>query len=274
MRIHTNAKINLTLDITGKRNDGYHLIESIFTPIPFCDVLDIELSNDIRVTTTMSYIPTDSRNLAYKAAELFFNETRIKGGAKIHITKNIPIRAGLGGGSSNAAGVLTALNNLYNANLSIQALSDIGVKIGADVPFHILNKTVLAEGIGEILTHLPPPPPCTMAVIIPDFGVSTVKAFNHFNIADENILRPNTKMAIEALQNQDLTMLGHAVGNALESSVASLFPKINEMKTVLLSAGAICASMTGSGSCVFGIFPPNSAPPVRFANSKVIMLNI
>ena len=270
MQIKANAKINITLDVRGKRSDGYHNLESIFVPIPLYDNIEIYKDKFLTLTTNDENLPTDSRNLAFKAACRFFEHTEIIGGAKIHINKHIPIGAGLGGGSSDAAHVLLALNKLYKTSLSDAELTKIATTLGADVPFYVLNKTALATGIGEKLEPLPPMPRCTVCLILPDFSVSTKKAFSMLDLRDKEIIRPSNVRAIAALKEQNLEELCRAMGNVLETSVRKMYPRIEYMKSAMLEAGAMKAMMTGSGSCVFGIFPPNIIPKVTHPNARIV----
>ena len=178
--------------------DGWHEIRSVMHPIPLYDIINIEQKNEgITLKCNKPYIPTDHRNLIYKAAKLFFDETGIKKGVNITLEKYIPVGAGLGGGSSNAAATLLALNSIFKTGISTQKLSELGAKIGADVPFFIANQTQLAEGIGEKLTILPPLPCCYLVLVIPAFSIRTKLAYSQ--VAGLNMPCTTNKM-IEALK--------------------------------------------------------------------------
>jgi len=274
MQIKANAKLNLTLDVRSKRTDGYHNIESIFVPIPLCDIIEIYKDKQLILTNNDPRLPNDSRNLAYRAACAFFGHTRISGGARIHITKNIPVGSGLGGGSSDAAHVLKALNNLYKTSLTQEALSKIAVSLGADVPFYINNVAALASGIGEKLMPLPAVPRCKICLILPDFSISTKKVFSMLNLRDKTLIRPDNAQAIQAIREQNLMTLCGAMGNTLETPASAMYPQIPLMKATLMEAGALGTAMTGSGSCVFGIFEPNAIPNVSFPGAKIVYFDM
>lgn len=176
--IRSYAKINITLDVLRRREDGYHEVKMIMQTVSLYDKIRVcKLKEDIRLRVNLSYLPTDSRNLAYKAAQLFFEKTGVQGGAEIQIEKHIPVAAGLAGGSGNAAAVLFALNELYHTELSQERLAEIGLEIGADVPYCIYGGTMLAEGIGEKLKRLPQMPQCYIVLVKPQISVSTKKVY-------------------------------------------------------------------------------------------------
>lgn len=245
------AKLNLFLDITGKRGDGYHLIKSVMQSVDVFDRVKIKKSDAVSVKCSESSLDGES-NLAYKAAALFFNKTGISGGAEIYIEKRIPMQAGMAGGSADAAAVLYGLNTLYEAKLSEDELCAIGAKLGADVPFSLCGGTKLSEGIGECLSPLPELPDCVFVIIKPDAGMSTAESYR---IYDEHeaagVEHGDFSSMSTALDNEDVSGISYALYNALEVTVPDSVLKI---KRKLISAGALGAVMTGSGTAVFGIF--------------------
>ena len=252
MKKYCNAKVNLTLDMTGLREDGYHLLRSVMHPIPLCDILTIEKGEGIELECNIKIIPTDDRNLVCKAAKLFFEKTGIDGGMKAFLKKNIPFGAGLGGGSADGANTLMALNELYNYGASNETLKDWAVQLGADVPFFIDNKPALAEGIGEILSPSKALPPCQLALIKPRFSVNTKKAYELLGDYKE---AERTNALISALEKGDWQEISKAIGNGMQKRIAEEYPEINNICNELMAKGAYAASMTGSGSAVFGLFP-------------------
>ena len=253
MKIRAYAKINLTLDITSKRDDGYHDVKMIMQEISLYDTIDIERSDDIEIECNIPYIPCDERNLAYKAVLEFNKYTNKNAGAKIYINKIIPSGAGLGGGSSDAAAVVKALDKLYNTNLTERDKMNICEKLGSDVPFFILGGTCLAEGRGEILTKLPSIPKCYVLLAKPSFSVSTKIAYQNFDITKLK-RHPETDAAIEALKSGDIVLLAEKMKNVLEPPVVNQYPKIKILKYEIKKGRALNSIMTGSGSTVFGIF--------------------
>ena len=240
MTINANAKLNLFLDILGKRDDGYHNITSIMQEIDLHDILDVELSNnlDICVSCDNSLIPTDNRNIAYRAAELFAKRLkRVSGysfGVKIHIQKKIPVMAGLGGGSADAAAVLKALNRLHDDVFGKDALLEMGLELGADVPFCLTGGRAQCRGIGEIITPFADLPPQFYVIVQPDFYFDTKSAYERFS-GVEGGFKPSEPFLniFQQLYNDE---------------------RIDGICDELLALGAKSASMTGSGSAVFGVF--------------------
>ena len=251
------AKVNLSLDVTSKREDGYHNLEMIMHTIRLFDTLTVICENsektEITTSSNLSYVPNDERNLCYKAAQLFFDETGLS--AKVHIdaNKKIPVGAGLGGGSSDAAGTLVALNKLMRNPLSQDRLAAISKGIGADVPFFIYGGCMLAEGIGEILTPLPQLDGATFLIAKPNFGVSTPWVYKNL-VLDSNTPHPNTKEVIAAIKRNDLSALAQHTGNTLEFVTLKQYPEINRYKKLMEKGGAVYSLMSGSGSAVFGIY--------------------
>ena len=254
--LKSRAKINLSIDVLGKRQDGYHLVEMIMQTIDLYDLIEInEKDNDqITIKSTSDEIPLDCNNLVYKAANLIKKTFNINKGVEIHIKKNIPVAAGMAGGSSNAAAVLVGLNKLWTLNLSNQQLEKIGLKLGADVPFCINGGAVLASGIGEELT---PIKGLTKDVCIlvckPDLFVSTKEVYECIDSKDID-KRPNNKFLIECLKNEDTRQLAENMFNVLEGVTMDKHPVIQQIKDIMTNNRALGAMMSGSGPTVFGLY--------------------
>lgn len=249
------AKINLSLDVLGKLENGYHEVEMVMQSLSLFDLIICDKQKyGIVLNSNCKFIPNDSRNIAYKAADLFFKKTGITGGAKILIHKNIPVSAGLAGGSGNAAAVLCALNLLYNANLSDSELCALGLELGADVPYCIMGGTKLAKGIGEEICELPKLKKMPVLLVKPTEGVSTAEIYNAIDTA-ENLVHPDTKAVISAIENGDTAALCENICNIMETVTAGKMPEISKIKEKMLSLGAMASIMSGSGPTVFGIFP-------------------
>lgn len=263
MRIAARAKINWTLDIVGKREDGYHLMDMLMQPISLAD--DITLLPQEELTLSVSGFPRVNpgpENLALRAAVLLKQATGYTGGASIHVHKRIPVGAGMGGGSADAAGVLAGLNRLWGAGLTQAELETLGLQLGADVPFCLRGGLQRAQGVGELLTPLPCGGLYWLVVIQPCPGLSTKEVFSRFSLeACEG--KPDTQGAAEALAQGDWRRLCSCLGNVLQAVSAELRPEISEAITALRAKGAAGAWMTGSGSAVFGLF--TSAPAARAA---------
>ncbi len=252
--VRTPAKINLSLDILGKRYDGYHFIKTIMQTVSAYDEITVEPNeaNEIRIFCDTQGIPLDYRNLAYKAAIAFFEHIDISpSGIDITIKKQIPAMAGLAGGSSDAAAMIVALNELMETQLSTEELCTIGEKIGADVPFCILGGTALAEGVGDILNPLPNIPECYILIVKPDVNISTPEAYKRFDDL-EYAKSSEFDDLIAAIAMQDIEKISSLLFNAFEY-VADC-DEIFKIKDKMLEAGAMGALMTGSGSAVYGIF--------------------
>jgi 4-diphosphocytidyl-2-C-methyl-D-erythritol kinase len=258
------AKINLSLDVTGKREDGYHLLETVMQTIDLCDIITVDVeekgSEDIRITlaSSGSSIPLDARNTAYKACAGYFEELAGKTtstGFDIHITieKHIPMQAGLAGGSADAAGVLKALDYLFNGVIDFVKLMNIAVSVGADVPFCLSGGTCLCEGIGEIISPLKGLLITPVLIIKPPFGVSTPWIFKQLEIADIQ-KRPDTPAVIRSIESRDFDELFSRTANVLEEVTAREYPIIKEIVTTMLGYGAAGSMMSGSGSSVFAVF--------------------
>lgn len=252
------AKINLSLDVIGKREDGYHNLKMIMQSITLFDEVTLEKSsNNITISCNNSNIPVNKDNICYKVAKSMMEKYNLEGGIKILINKNIPIAAGLAGGSTDAAGVIKGINKLYNLNLSIDVMKQIGLSVGADVPFCISMGTALAEGVGEIITRLNPVKAwCVLAK--PDISVSTGAVFGNLKI-NEIIKHPDTELLIEYINNNDLENLSENMVNVLETVTIKKYPIILEIKNIMMEFNALGSLMSGSGPTVFGLFDDRSA---------------
>ncbi len=249
------AKINLTLDVCGKRIDGYHDIKSIMQTVSIRDDIEIDIGTGKPWTLhcTMENIPTDERNLAWKAAKLYCDTMKIDpDGIAIRITKRIPVEAGLGGGSADAAAVLRALNRHYGNPLSIMALAELGAQIGSDVPFCVICGTAMVEGRGERIRKLPDLADCFFVVCKPEFSCSTAELFHE--IDSEPIgKRPDHNAMESALISGDLGKIAENVYNVFDPLVTKEHLELNYIKSIFNSYGAVAYQLTGSGSAVFAI---------------------
>lgn len=253
----TPAKINLTLDVTGKLENGYHTLSMIMQSIDVCDELSFEKTADETILFSMNKelpdkIPAE-KNLVYKAAKLMKNTFKIDGGFKIHLTKNIPAAAGLAGGSSDCAATLIGINELCGLGLDIEKLCEIGVKLGADVPFCIRKGTMLAEGIGEILTPLTPLTGIPVLLIKPNISISTPYVYKHLKL-NELDYHPDNKAVISYIKDNNIKKIAASLSNVLETVTIPENPIIAELKHYLTENGAIGSLMSGSGPTTFGIF--------------------
>lgn len=247
------AKINLSLDVLHKREDGYHEVEMIMTTIDLADRLELTLleQNTIKITSLNRFVPDDSRNLAYQAALLLKERFNVQKGVAITIEKVIPVAAGLAGGSSDAAAVLRGLNKLWGLDLSIDELAKIGSEIGSDVSFCVYGGTALATGRGEIITELPAAPTCWVILAKPFIGVSTADVYRRLNVA--NIKHPNTKEMIQAIETGNYNQVCNNVENVLEDVTFQLHPEVAQIKEQMKRFGADAVLMSGSGPTVFGL---------------------
>lgn len=249
------AKLNLTLDVLGKREDGYHDIRSIMQTVSIRDDIEIDVGTGKpwSLTCDKEGIPTDSRNLAWKAAKVFFAAAKKDPqGLSIRITKRIPSEAGMGGGSADAAAVLRALNRHYGAPFSILALAELGAQVGSDVPFCTVCGTAMAEGRGERLRTLPGMPDCCIVVCKPEFSVSTPELYRQL---DQKAIacRPNHQAMESALLAGDLGKVAENLCNVFDPVVTQEHLEINYIKSIFHSYGAVGQQMTGSGSAVFAL---------------------
>ena len=255
MKIKAYAKINISLDIVGKReSDGYHLLKMIMQNIDLYDEISIEKQKEgITITCNKNYVPTDSRNLAYKAASLFKETYNIEDGVHIDIVKNIPVSAGLAGGSTDAAAVLKLMNKIFEVNVSDEELMDIGLKLGADIPYCINGGTALCEGIGEKITTLQPFKDKILVLVKPSFGVSTKEVYKSFNL-DRVKVHPKTESLIEAMEQDNLYYVANNMKNLLENVTLRKHNILIKIKEDMNRYGAVGSMMSGSGPSVFAFF--------------------
>ena len=250
------AKINFSLDIVSKMDDGYHNMKMVMQSVTLNDEVTVDCTpgEGIRIEAGLPYLPGDDRNIAVKAAIAFYDYTGISGfRTKIRIKKRIPVCAGLGGGSADGACVLRILDRLFRANIGYAALERLGVSIGSDVPFCIAGGTRLAEGRGEILTDLAPAPRCSIVICKPPFSFSTPELFGRVN-CEKIRARPDTDGMVEALEKKDLESIARRMYNVFEDVLPRGAREIADIKYALLDKGALGAVMTGSGPAVFGVF--------------------
>lgn len=259
MLIKAHGKINLSLDIVGKREDGYHLLEMVMQSLSLHDeVVITQIEKGIELTCNKSYVPEDERNIAYKAAKLILEEKAIDKGVNIEIIKNIPVSAGLGGGSSNAAAVLQGINSLFNLEMEKEELMAMGLELGADVPYFFEGGTALVKGIGEEIIPLNPFKDQTILLIKPSFGVSTKEAYGLFSL-DKVKRHVETNELIHALENVDYQRISYFQRNLLENVVLRKYPILKNIKKTLKRYGASSALMSGSGPTIYGIFENENA---------------
>lgn len=249
------AKINLGLDVTGRRPDGYHEVRMVMQTIGIYDelLLKREKQPGIRIMTDHAEVPADETNLCYRAAASVLQRCGYREGISITLKKRIPVAAGMAGGSADGGAVFHGLNELLDLGLSLEELCEMGVKIGADVPFCIMGGTALAEGIGEKLTPLPSPPDCSLVIVKPDISVSTRWVYENL-FADRLVHHPDINGMIEALGEKSLTGIAERMENVLETVTEKKYPVIGEIKAQMRELGADGALMSGSGPAVFGIF--------------------
>jgi len=246
------AKINLTLDTLYKREDGYHEVEMIMTTIDLNDRLTFECRDDgeIIIDVEHNFVPSDHRNLAYKAAKLMQDRYNIKKGVKISLEKSIPISAGLAGGSSDAAATFRGLNELWGINESLETLSELASEIGSDISFCIYGKTALCQGRGEKITHLPKPPSAWVVIAKPDIGVSTPEIYGALDL--ENKDEVQTQACLKAIENNDYAAMCQSLGNSLEKVTMQLYPEVEKLKNTMSNTGVDAALMSGSGPTIYG----------------------
>ena len=265
------AKINLSLDIVSKMDDGYHNLKSVMQSVGLCDEITVEClpGEGVCVDAGLPYLPSDERNIAAKAALAFFGFTGISGyRTHIAIKKSIPVCAGLGGGSTNGACVLRLMDKMFETKLECKSLVALGKSIGSDVPFSIYGGTKLAEGRGEILTDLSPIPRCFIVICKPPFSCSTPELFGIVK-CDKIRARPDTDGLIKALEMEDLGGIARRMYNVFEDVLPRGKLEISEIKSSLLDHGALGAVMTGSGPSVFGVFDSKDNAQSAFFDLKM-----
>ena len=259
IELQANAKINLTLDVLKKREDGYHELKMIMQTVSLFDNISIQkTAESIRLKTNLRYLPTDKRNIAYGAAELFLKKSGIKSGLDINIKKTIPVAAGLAGGSTDAASVLVGLNKMFGKVFSERELLEMGGELGSDVPFCIRGGCALCEGRGELLTPLPDLPATTFLIVKPPIRVSTAAVYGSLR-ADKIAERPDTDGAIAAISRGDREAVAVRMFNVLETVTAKEHPEIDMIKREMIEYGAIGSVMSGSGPAVIGLFTDRKA---------------
>ena len=257
LELRARAKINLSLDVLRRKEDGYHDVKMVMQTLKLYDrvIMSRNGSGKITVESNQFYLPTDERNIAYKAAKILKDEFHIPDGVHIKLGKYIPVAAGMAGGSTNAAAVLFGMNRMFGLGLSQQELMDRGVKLGADVPYCLMRGTVLAEGIGERLTPLPPMPDCHVLIAKPPISVSTRFVYENLHVNDLGAeAHPDVDRVIAGLQNQDIRGLAESMGNILERVTIPEYPVIEDIRRMMEKNGALGARMSGSGPTVFGLF--------------------
>ena len=267
------GKINLGLDVLGRRDNGYHDVRMVMQTVYLYDQIKIERTKEpgIQLSTNLFYLPVNENNLAYQAANLLMEEFQISEGVKITLDKHIPVAAGMAGGSSNAATVLFGINQMFSLGLSQKELMERGVTLGADVPYCIMRGTVLAEGIGEILTPLPDMPKCYILIAKPPISVSTKMVYEKLD-AHEIQEHPDIDGILHGLENQDLQQIASCMGNVLEKVTIEEYPVIEEIKSVMKDNGALNDMMSGSGPTVFGIY--DDKQQAKNAASKIKELQL
>ena len=276
------GKINLGLDVLGRRENGYHDVRMVMQTVYLYDRIIMKKSKTpgIRLETNLYYLPVNENNLAYQAAQMLMDEFHIEEGVSIQLDKHIPVAAGMAGGSSNAAAVLFGMNRMFSLGLSQKELMERGVKLGADVPYCIMRGTVLAEGIGEILTPLSPMPKCYVLIAKPAISVSTKMVYEKLD-SHEIEDHPDIDGILAGLKAGDLKKVAGSMGNVLERVTVDAYPVIDQIKKMMIKEGALNAMMSGSGPTVFGIFEEKAtarkaADAIRDARltKKVYVTNI
>ena len=263
------AKINLGLDVVRKREDGYHEVRMIMQTIHLYDQLLITKKKEqgISITANLDFLPTDESNLIYKAAKLLQETYEMKEGVSVKLQKYIPIAAGMAGGSTDAAAVLYGMNELFHLGIKRQKLMELGVQIGADVPYCLMRGTALAEGIGEKLKSLPPVPKCPVLIAKPGIGVSTKYVYENLKL-DEHTKHPNIYAQVAAIRKHDLKGITAHMGNLLETVTIPKYPVIDEIKRCMMESGALAAMMSGSGPTVFGLFEDEHTAQNAYSQMK------
>lgn len=255
LELNSYAKINLTLDVLGKNENNQFEFKMIMQKVDFADeiVMRKMKAEGIKLNTNLPWVPTDSRNLVYKVVDRVKKKYNIEEGIFIDINKKIPVAAGLGGGSANAATALKGMNELFELNMSQEELIELGKEFDSDIPYCLMDGTCLVEGTGEKITALPEIPKCYVLLCKPDVIVSTREVYKNFNL-DKIKIRPETDKMIEAINNGDLKEIGSLLCNTMESYTGNICSDIREIKKDMINGGALGASMSGTGATVFGIF--------------------
>jgi len=254
MLVKAYGKINISLDIVGKREDGYHLLKMIMQNVDLYDSMSFQKCNKgINISCNKPYIPTDEKNLVYKAAKLFMETYNINEGVNIYLKKNIPVAAGMAGGSTDAAAVFKTLKQLFKVDVDDQELMKLGVKIGADVPFCMIGGTALCEGIGDIITPLAPFKNQILVLVKPNFGVSTKEVYKNLDIS-KIFKHPDTEGLIKAMEEEKLVDVCNGMKNLLENVTLRKYPVLKRIKEDMVRMGSMGAMMSGSGPTIFAFF--------------------
>lgn len=253
------AKINIGLDVTGIREDGYHEVKMIMQTVNLFDKITISKVAEpgVSMTTNLKFLTVGDDNLCIKAAKLLIDEFDIKQGIQISLEKHIPVAAGMAGGSTDAAAILFGMNKMFKLGLSRKDMMERGVKLGADVPYCVMRGTALAEGIGEVLSPLPPMVKCPVLIAKPGISVSTKQVYEALDSCFDKVVHPDIDGIIEDIKNQDLTAICSKMGNVLEDVTIPMHPVIADIKKCMMDNGAVGAMMSGSGPTVFGFFNDN-----------------
>lgn len=255
LQLKAYGKINLGLDVLGKREDGYHEVKMIMQTVKLFDKLTFRLlpEDEIRIKTNLGFLPVDESNLVYKAVRLLKDTYDIKQGMEIDLFKCIPVAAGMAGGSTDCAATLIGAAKLFHLHLSKRDIMELGVKLGADVPYCVLRGTALSEGIGEVLTSLPPIPDCYILIAKPPVSVSTKYVYEQLD-GKTDIVHPDIDAMVDAIKRGDLEGITGHFGNVLETVTIPKYPVIQDIKETMIEAGAMNALMSGSGPTVFGFY--------------------
>ena len=266
------AKVNLSLDVLRRREDGYHDVKMIMQTVNIYDEITIEDADEgISISSDADFVPCDERNLMYKAAKLLMGEFNIIKGVKMHLNKNIPVEAGMAGGSTDAASVLKAVNTLFDLGLSEKELMERGVRIGADVPYCVMGGTALSEGIGEVLTRIEGIPQCSVLIAKPPIGVSTKYVYENLH-AGELKWHPDVDGMIKCINAHDLAGIADRMSNVLETVTVKKYPEIERIKQFMKENGALNSIMSGSGPTVFGLYDNREKAAEAYENLKKLDL--
>lgn len=267
LRLKAYGKINLGLDVLGRRDDGYHEVRMVMQTVGLHDRIDLYRTREpgIRLETNLFYLPDNEQNLAYRAARLLMEEFHVKEGLFIRLRKFIPVSAGMAGGSTDAASVLFGVNKMFGLGLSLQELMDRGVTLGADIPYCLMRGTALSEGIGEKLSPLPPMPQCQVLVAKPGVSVSTKVVYDAIDAMELSPSdHPDIDGMIDAIRRRDLRGVTSKFGNVLELVTGDRYPVIAKLEQVMRDYGAMGAMMSGSGPTVFGLFENHGAAQAAY----------
>lgn len=261
IRLEAHAKINLSLDVLRKREDGYHEVRMIMQSLGLCDEVWMRACPEDGISLSpyggevCPGVPYDEKNLMYRAAALMKERFGIREGVELRLLKRIPSAAGLAGGSADAAAVILGMNELFDIHAGFPLLSEVGLSVGADVPYCLMGGTALAEGIGERLTKLPPAPMCQVLLVKPEAGISTREVYESLRVNERPAeAHPDIDGVMSALQGKNFKKLATRMGNILELAALPMVPEIETIRKALLSMGAVAALMSGSGPTVFGLY--------------------